>query len=190
MVSSHSPLRPVTSSRNPLGAKPISSSSFASSAFNPTSTTTQNSSIPPLRPPPSNSSFSTSTTTNRYASPNYNLHMTQPPSQSNNSNGVMQPSSTIFGGFSPPMQPMSPKQPPQPAQNTYVAPNYSISLPPSNPVSSYSNSPLQPTQPTPPPFFNAGMGVLSPSKPPQPTWGSTTANKLNNNDWGDLDPLG
>ena len=80
--------------------------------------------------------------------------------------------------------------PVQPTQNSFTAPNYSISLPPSNPIPSFSTPPLQPSQPTPPPFFNAGMGVLAPSKPPQPTWGSATTNKPNTNDWGDFDPLG
>jgi len=186
MVSSHLATRPAVSSRNVLGAKPIPPTSFSSSAFNPTGTTTPSPSIPPLRPPPSNNLFSVSTSTSSYSAPNYNL--AQPLSRSNGSNSVMQPSSTQYGGGL--SQPMQPIQPSQPTQNTFSAPNYNISLPPSNPISSFSNLPLQPSQPTPPPFFNAGMGVLAPSKPPQPTWGSTTTNKPNNSDWGDFDPLG
>ena len=193
MVSSNLTIHPTppSSSRNTLGAKPISPSSFSSSTLKPTSPTTLNSSIPTLRPPASNNLFSTPASTSSYSAPNYNLNMTQPLSQSGGSNGMIQPPSTQYGGgLSQPMQPMQPIRPSQSTQNTFAAPNYSISLPPSNPIPSFSAPPLQPSQPTPPPFFNAGMGVLAPSKPPQPTWGSGTTNKPNSNDWGDFDPLG
>lgn len=187
-VGSHSTIRPTISSRNVLGAKPISSTSFNSSVLNPTSTTTLNSSVPSLQPPPSNNLFSASTNGGSYSAPKYNLSMAQPLSQSNGSSGVMQPSSMQYrGGLSQPMQPI---QPSQPTKNAFTAPNYNLSLSPSNPIPSFSTPPLQPSQPAPPSFFNAGMGVLAPSKPPQPTWGSTTTNKQNNTDWGDFDPLG
>lgn len=169
IASSHSTTRPMVSSRNALGAKPMSSTSF-----NSTSATTLNSSIPSLRPPPSNGLFSASTNTSSYSAPSYNLNLSQPLSQSSNLNSVVRS--------------MQPIQPSQPTQNAFTVPNYNISLPPSNPIPSFSSPPLQPSQPAPPPFFNAGMGVLAPSKPAQPAWG-TTANKSNNNDWGDLDPL-
>ena len=191
MISSHSAIRPAASSRNALGAKPTPPISFNSPAFNPSSTLTPNSSIPSLRPPPSNNLFSASTSTSGYSAPSYNLSLTQQLSPSNGSNGIIQPPPTQYGGgLSQPMQPMQPKQPSQPTQKTFAAPNYNISLHTSNPIPSFSSPPIQPSQPTPPPFFNAGMGVLAPSKPSQPAWGSAVANKPNNNDWGDFDPLG
>lgn len=190
MVSSNSATRQTLSTRNALGTKPISSSSFNSSTFNPTSTTTPNSSIPSLLPPPSNNLFSASTSTSSHSTPNYNLSMAQSPSQSNSPNGIMQPSSTQYGGLSQPMQSVQHMKLSQPTRISFMAPNYDIPLPPSNPIPSFSSLPLQPSQPAPPPFFNAGMSLLAPSKPPQPTWGSTTTNKPNNNDWGDFDPLG
>ena len=190
MISPNQAIRPSVSSRNPLGARPISSGSFNPSAFNPTSTTTLNPSVPPLQPPPSKNMFSTSTSVGGYSAPNYNLNMARSMSQSSNPNGVTQSPPIQFGSFSQPIQPMQPKQPPPPTQSSFTAPNYNISLAPNNPAPSFSSPPLQPAQPAPPPFFNAGMGVLSPSKPPQPAWGSTMANKPNSNDWGDLDPLG
>ncbi|KAF9792473.1 other/SCY1 protein kinase [Thelephora terrestris] len=180
VVSSNATLRPTIPGRNPLGAKPIPSSSLNSSAYNTSSLTTLNSAIPSLSPLQSSNSFSSSKSTSNYSAPNYNPNMAQPLSQSNRSNGTMQPSSIQFGSFSQPMQPT------QHTQSTFMAPNYNVSLPQSNPISAFSSPP---PQQTPPPFFNAGMGVLSPSKPPQPTWGSM-ANKPSNNDWGDLDPLG
>lgn len=181
-VGSHSTTRPTISNRNVLGTKPISSASFNSSVLNPTSTTTLNSSVPSLQPSPSNNLFSASTNGGSYSTPKYNLSMAQPLSQSN---GVMQPSSMQYrGGLSQPIQPS------QPTQNAFTTPNYNLSLSPNNPIPSFSTPPLQPSQPAPPPFFNAGMGVLAPSKPPQPTWGSTATNKQNNTDWGDFDPLG
>lgn len=183
MLSSHLTTRPTVSSRNVSGAKPTSPTSF-----NPMVATTSSSPIPHLRPPPSTNLFPASTSANSYSAPNHNLNLAKPLSRSNGSNGVMQPSSTQYGGSL--SQPMQPIQPSQPTKNTFTAPNYNISLPPSNPIPSFSTLPLQPSQPAPPPFFNAGMGVLAPSKPPQPTWGSTTTNKPNNSDWGDFDPLG
>lgn len=65
-------------------------------------------------------------------------------------------------------------------------PNYNISLPPAQPLTSAS---------PPPPLFASQMsmsGLLAPSRPAQPQWPATASSgtkQLSKDDWGDFDPL-
>ncbi|KAI1787884.1 other/SCY1 protein kinase [Ganoderma leucocontextum] len=65
-------------------------------------------------------------------------------------------------------------------------PNYNISLPPAQSLTSTS---------PPPPLFASQVslgGVLAPSRPAQPQWPGTTSSgtkQLSKDDWGDFDPL-
>lgn len=105
------------------------------------------------------------------------------------------------------LAPQSSAQLPQPAQGFSAptnGPNCNISLPPAPIVPSAPvapSAPLQPLQPmqpmqpavSSPPLFAAPSigGVLTPSKPSQPTWSGSNAGpkQLSKDDWGDFDPL-
>jgi hypothetical protein len=154
-----------------LGTKSIQPSSFNAGAFGSTTPfgANQNSMTPPLQPNYTGSFLQQpQASTRQFITPNYA------------SSAIMQPlqPNLTGGGFS---------QPPQAPQKQFTAPNYNISLSTMNPAP-MSSVPLAPSAPTPPPFFSAGMGVMAPSKPAQPTWGSSTT-KSSKDDWGDLDPL-
>lgn len=163
-----------------LGAKPIPSTSFNTSAFSPG---------PQASRPPNSS----------------NLGMQ--PMQPNNTGGNARFSQTSNAGKStrnvslseiatsprPALKPSISSPPTQPSQRT--APNYNISfstMSPSVPTMQPSVPIMQPSmQPLTPQISRPGMGdLLTPSKPPQPSWGSAGASKqLSKDDWGDFDPL-
>ncbi|KAF8919611.1 kinase-like domain-containing protein [Mucidula mucida] len=163
------------SSSNRLGAKPIPSSSFNSNTF---------------PPPPTNrvASLNSPSRQSFGSIPAFNAASMVP----------LQPSST--GGSIPTSPAFQPSKPnysisfsmdSTPSMSTFQSSPMSAS--PAPPM--FSSSPMQPPlfatpppQPvqTPPP----GMGgILAPSKPSQPTWGTSTS-KLSKSDWGDFDPLG
>ncbi|KAG8939333.1 hypothetical protein FRC00_013985 [Tulasnella sp. 408] len=98
--------------------------------------------------------------------PNYNIVL---PSASNvpNIGGLGSATSSFGSSFPPPLQPQS--------QNP---PSLSFTSPP----------PMQPQKPSfPPPQMGMGMGLLQPSKAPQPAWGGGTGQK--NASLSDFDPL-
>lgn len=172
-----------------LGSKPIQPNSFNSGGFNsivPKPSFGTSSMSPPIQPsytggfaPPPQAAPS------QFTTPNYTGGFSQPPqsvqSQSSvpnyTSNVTMQPLKPNFSGS------YSPK-PPQAPYNNAASPNYNVSLPSMTPMAAPATQSMSP-----PPFFNAGMGVLAPSKPQQPTWGNST-NQPSKDIWGDFDPLG
>jgi len=97
--------------------------------------------------------------------------------------------------------PMAPSVQPKPTQFSFSAPNYNISMAPSNPPSLFTTpisppavpmAPIAPQQfgmmtthmqPTPP----AMGGLLIPSRPAQST--SKSSNSLSKDDWASFDPL-
>ncbi|KAF5391896.1 hypothetical protein D9757_001705 [Collybiopsis confluens] len=68
-------------------------------------------------------------------------------------------------------------------------PNYNISLPSVVPAPNALGAMSGTLPPAMSPSINnnIAMGMLTPSKPPQPSWNAT---KLSKDDWGDFDPLG
>jgi SCY1-like protein 2 len=148
--------------------------------------------------PIQSSSLSTTvfgSTTSRPAT-GFNGSPIAPPIQPNYTGSSLQSqaSKSLFANSSM-MQPLQPNltgsflQPQQVPKNQFPAPNYNIALPTVNPAPT-SPFPLAPSPPAmlPPPFFNAGTGVMAPSKPKQPTWGNS-ANRSSKDDWADFDPL-
>lgn len=170
------PVMPDSSRNNPvrpgnrvLGSKPIQPNSFNPGAFNstPPKPSFGSNSMTPVIHPNYTGGFSQppQASTNHFAAPNYTGNVTMQPLQPN-----------FTGGYLP--------KPPQAPQNNISSPNYKVSLPSMTPIAAPSTQAMSP-----PPFFNAGMGVLAPSKPQQPTWGNSTS-KSSKDDWGDFDPLG
>lgn len=122
---------------------------------------------------------------------------------------VMSPSFPPPPSFSQPLQPMSATSPsttfmstlsPQPqmvrSHSAQAArPNYDILLPSTAPITpqTFFSTPMQasapPLAPSRPPTFGGAQGVLKPSAPPAPKWG-TGAGQKGKQDWGDFDPLG
>ena len=102
------------------------------------------------------------------------LSMTQPiaPQTQSNPPFMAQSNTSLFQTPSPPT-----------FQSTST-PNYNISLQ-ATPIVPVAANPVFPTQAPP------GMGgVLTPSKPAQPSWATTSGPKqLSKDDWGDFDPL-
>lgn len=140
------------------------------------------------QPPMSRVSSSYSTASSP-AKPNYNISLsTSSPAPSPPSAPIL-PAPPSFS--SPP-----PLQPSQPSRPSYGSPNYSISLS-STPQAPTGGSTVPPplfatpmvATPTPPTMgMGMGGGILQPSKPAQPTWGSGSK-QLSKADWGDFDPL-
>ncbi|KIO24498.1 hypothetical protein M407DRAFT_26107 [Tulasnella calospora MUT 4182] len=155
-------LQPTT-----FGAKP--SFQQSSSLFTAPPTTTSTPAFTPLQPKPMGGSPFTSMAQPQQQQsykPNYNIVL---PSASNVSNigGLGSATSSFGSGFPPPLQPQSQNPPP-----------LSFTAPP----------PMQPQQPSfPPPQMGMGMGLLQPSKAPQPAWGGGTGQK--NAALSDFDPL-
>lgn len=152
-------LQPTT-----FGAKPALQQS--ASLFTAPPTTTSTPVFSPLQPKPmGGSSFGSMAQPQQQQSskPNYNIVL---PSASNVSS--MGSAMASFGSsFPPPLQPQSQNPPPL----------------------SFASPPLmQPQQRSaPPPQMGMGMGLLQPSKAPQPAWGGGTGQK--NASLSDFDPL-
>ncbi|KAJ3728853.1 other/SCY1 protein kinase [Lentinula raphanica] len=108
-----------------------------------------------------------------------------PPLTANNAVGSfmtpLQPSNTLSSPPKP-VPPLSGGSAPQ-------GPNYNIALPSVPPVPNPTSPPTMSAM-TPSMMNNSPMmmgGLLTPSKPPQPSWNTST--KSSTNDWGDFDPL-
>lgn len=119
------------------------------------------------------------------AKPNYNLTLSSTPMASTTSSAPMFSAPQSFGS------PMAPSQP------SYASPNYNLgssltmstqtpNLMPTN--SSMFSTPLIASTPA-LPSMSMGGGLLTPSKPAQPTWGGGGQKQLSKADWGDFDPL-
>ncbi|THH10987.1 hypothetical protein EW146_g8196 [Bondarzewia mesenterica] len=154
-----------------LGAKPISATSFNSAAFTSTSTSRPprssfsptSSIMQPMRPTNTGGSSHPSQDQNA-ATPNYNINLSEM-----TGNAPLRPSFSSFVST----QSIQPSQP--------QAPNYNISFPTMSPSAPAMSSP---------PLLRPGMGdLLTPSKPAQPSWSTTTTKQLSKDDWGDFDPL-
>ncbi|KAG9045662.1 hypothetical protein FS837_005902 [Tulasnella sp. UAMH 9824] len=155
-------LQPTT-----FGAKPAIQQS--SSLFTAPPTTTSTPVFSPLQPKPmGGSSFGSMAQPQQQQSskPNYNIVL-PPASNASNIGGLGSATSSFGSSFPPPLQPQSQNRPP-----------LSFTAPP----------PMQPQQPSfPPPQMGMGMGLLQPSKAPQPAWGGGTGQK--NASLSDFDPL-
>ncbi|KAF7796885.1 hypothetical protein EIP86_008070 [Pleurotus ostreatoroseus] len=157
---------PSTRSIRGLGATPISSTSFNSTAFSP-----------PLQARPSLSTPARS-------------------SLSNSTRLVPQTSQRPPAMQAQPIQPQAPSAPnynialpPAPMMST--APMASMA-PMAPSIPNASMAPMASSMPAAaPPLFAANMGgILAPSKPTQPSWPTNGAGKqLSKADWGDFDPL-
>ncbi|KAG8947652.1 hypothetical protein FRC04_010586 [Tulasnella sp. 424] len=141
----------------------------STSLFSAPPTTTSTPVFTPLQPKPmGGSSFSSMAPPQQQQSskPNYNIVL--PPASNVSSTSGMGSAMSSFGsGFPPPLQPQTQNPPP---------------------LSFTSRPPMQPQQPSfPPPQMGMGMGLLQPSKAPQPAWGGGTGQK--NAALSDFDPL-
>ncbi|KAG8934229.1 hypothetical protein FRC01_004309 [Tulasnella sp. 417] len=157
-------LQPTT-----FNAKPATQQS--TSLFTAPPTTTSTPTFTPLQPKPmGGSSFGSMVQAQQPQSskPNYNIVLPPASNAPAPTIGGLGSATSSFGtGFPPPLQPQSRNPPP-----------LSFTAPP----------PMQPQQPSfPPPQMGMGMGLLQPSKAPQPAWGGGTGQK--NASLSDFDPL-
>ncbi|KAJ3537392.1 hypothetical protein NMY22_g5608 [Coprinellus aureogranulatus] len=160
--SSYQPPRP-----SKLGSPPISTPSFANKPFN-LATTTSPTTVP------SKSSFSTPFPPPNPgpSRPNYNVTLSAAPAIST---PPLAPSNTFNSATS------------KPNYNLNISEN-STTPPPFAQQPSLFATPMAPIRAASPPMM--GVGLLTPSKPPQPQWPGTNSQKqLTAADLGDFDPL-